>query len=217
MQTMKEDQPPVTERAIGCALRKTFTSIRRMRKGAYKDKHGAWLYYGLCLKAPATTHPPANKGHRQDRDRNQAKNLEGERRLPLLTVPPAMHLDNSLLSMDRELGRGVFATCHRGYYKGSAVAVKRFQNPEQKPIGELRAAVIREAELLLHLPSHRNLPALIGVLVSEEHPMLLTELCDIEGESLTVFRAARNPPAGIQWVDVAKRLQKGSRLSTNVA
>ena len=94
---------------------------------------------------------------------------------------PIHYIDRELLSnFTCVLGKGAFGTVELRHFHGYLVAVKKFNQTTCS-----KSDVLKEASIMAEL-SHNNLPFLFGICVEKRPFYLVSQFCEIGGNSLTV-------------------------------
>ena len=73
-------------------------------------------------------------------------------------LPAFMHLDKTMIVEKRVIGSGSFGRCLYGQYRGIQVVIKQLTNMKHGTV-----LLEKEALTMINLPSHPNLPTLLGV------------------------------------------------------
>lgn len=97
----------------------------------------------------------------------------------------------------RSIGSGTFGTCYLGTYRGISVVIKEYQDRSSARDSNHRLAILQrearhEAQVLQQLGDHPGIPFLFGILLKEKPVSIVLKFHGDGGESLTVYKAAKN-------------------------
>ena len=94
--------------------------------------------------------------------------------------------DNDNKDITIHLGRGVFGSCKKMYYKGIPVAVKEYNNLSSTKDIQHEAAVMARC-------SHPSLPHIFGVNLTQKPYFLVSYFYGIKNKACTLYQALHSP------------------------
>lgn len=189
MDILHVEFPNLSQKALGIAIRKAYPNIRRIRPGSRKRRN-VNHYYGITINKvhftdktnPFQTKKMPPKIPDDPRRRRQCSDVN--------KLSPHHHISLNLLTVGKEqIGRGTFGSCYKGTYRGMDVVVKNFKSFEENDV--TKNALEREANVMLRLPQHQNLPFLFGIQNEKAPFSLVTQLYTVNGTPLTVRQALK--------------------------
>ena len=97
----------------------------------------------------------------------------------------------------RPIGSGTFGTCYPGTYRGISVVIKEYKEKASSrdsnhSLSLLQREAKHEAHVLQQLGDHPGIPLLFGVILKQLPVSLVLKFHGDSGESLTVYKAAKN-------------------------
>ena len=116
-----------------------------------------------------------------------------------LQLPSSMYLEEDEL-IENPLSKtysGAFGTCSLYKYRGMDVAVKAYHDLDGFSDNSLKKIVLREANVLLNLHSHKGIPKLLGVVLNKKPYQMVTSFHGINGESTTVRKILQKKCQGM--------------------
>lgn len=172
---MTEDRSlSVTE--CGLIVRKAFPSVER------RKVHSNWYYYGVDfreIKVPNASNEDTHNLTVNKAEKKITQSIQDEGKLHHI---PCLNIClESLTPIEKcsSIGEGTFGMCVAGTYQNIPVAIKVLK-------GKVTANIVhKEANFLLKIPSHPNIPILIGVQTLTRPYFLLTRLCLSNGKPKT--------------------------------
>ena len=92
----------------------------------------------------------------------------------------------------RSIGSGTFGDCYPGKYHGISVVIKEYKEKRDFSFSFLQREARHEAQVLQQLGDHPGIPLLFGVVLKKKPVSLVLKYHGDGGESLTVYKAAKN-------------------------
>ena len=92
----------------------------------------------------------------------------------------------------RSIGSGTFGDCYPGKYRGISVVIKKYKEKRDFSFSFLQREARHEAQVLQQLGDHPGIPLLFGVVLKKKLVSLVLKYHGDGGESLTVYKAAKN-------------------------
>ena len=92
----------------------------------------------------------------------------------------------------RSIGSGTFGDCYPGKYRGISVMIEEYKEKRDFSFSFLQREARHEAQVLQQLGDHPGIPLLFGVVLKKKPVSLVLKYHGDGGESLTVYKAAKN-------------------------
>ena len=92
----------------------------------------------------------------------------------------------------RSIGSGTFGDCYPGKYRGISAVIKEYKEKRDFSFSFLQREARHEAQVLQQLGDHPGIPLLFGVVLKKKPVSLVLKYHGDGGESLTVYKAAKN-------------------------
>ena len=113
-----------------------------------------------------------------------------------LQLPSSMYMQEDEDPLSKTYS-GAFGTCSLYKHRGMDVAVKAYHDLDGFSDDSLKKIVLREANVLLNLDSHKGIPKLLGVVLTKKPYQLVTSFHGINGESTTVRKILQKKCQGM--------------------
>ena len=137
-----------------------------------------------------------------------------------IQIPQSMYIDRQLLERRKQIGSGSYGACYFGKFRGTPVVLKKIKertDTRRRGREDALNTLLKEAKVMLQLPSHRSLPVLFGVCKESLTLVVQFYAADNHRNVVTLSRAFKKIVNSIDWrklfLDLAHGLQAIHRCS----